>query len=187
MVFFFAAVLCLVMLGWSIYSPTEKAQQSKEAQKIESSLPTVPVPRQSAPAVPVDAFPAVIRIPRLGEGWVKPVYEGVDDATLEKGIGHYPTTALPGQEGNTGFAGHRSGWGNPLLDADNIKKGDVIQLKSATGTWNYKVVSTYIVLPENIDVLAPRKGKWLTLTTCWPKWGNSKRLIIQAELTTTQK
>ena len=77
-----------------------------------------------------DAF-AILRIPRLGAGWAKPVYQGVGADVLAEGIGHYPDTQLPGQVGNVGLAGHRAGHGNPLIDIDTIRPGDAIVVETA--------------------------------------------------------
>ena len=42
---------------------------------------------------------AIVRIPRFGLKYAKPVLEGTDRLTLQKGIGHYPETVMPGEIG----------------------------------------------------------------------------------------
>ena len=46
-----------------------------------------------------------LEIPRLGVSVM--VREGADEGTLSRAVGHIPGTALPGNIGNVGLAGHR--------------------------------------------------------------------------------
>jgi sortase A len=56
----------------------------------------------------------LLRIPKFGKDWQKPVVEGVDKDDLARGIGHYPRTQLPGEPGNFAIAGHRVTHGSPF-------------------------------------------------------------------------
>ena len=47
---------------------------------------------------------------------------------LRKGPGHYPGTALPGVRGNVAIAGHRTTYGAPFQDIDQLKPGDEVVL-----------------------------------------------------------
>src|SRR5262249_1059286 len=46
-----------------------------------------------------------LSIPKIGLSAM--IIEGDDARTLSRGLGHIPGTALPGQSGNIGIAGHR--------------------------------------------------------------------------------
>ena len=139
-----------------------------------------------------DAF-AILRIPRLGAGWAKPVYQGVGANALAEGIGHYPDTQLPGEVGNVGLAGHRAGHGNPLIDIDTIRPGDAIVVETTEAYSVYRAVRSEIVPPTDVEVLAPvpeQRGAapteaWLTLTSCEPKYGSTNRFILFAKLDRT--
>jgi sortase A len=154
-----------------------------------SSLPSTPpsIPPTTAPPPAGDAF-AILRIPRLGIGWAKPVYEGVAANVLAEGIGHYPETQLPGQIGN--LAGHRARHGNPLIDIDTLRPGDAIVVETADAYEVYRAVRSTIVSPTDVRVLDPvpeRPGAapaeaWLTLTSCEPKYGSTNRYIVFAKL-----
>ena len=123
-----------------------------------------------------------IRIPVAEMDWV--VFGGSDDATLEKGPGHVPGTAMPNQDygpNNCVITAHRDshfrrlGW---------LRKGHVVELETATGTMKYRVVSREIVTPKTVRVLEPTKKPRLTLITCYPfdYIGSApKRLIVVAE------
>ena len=152
-----------------------------------TASPTTPAPVPLPP--PGDAF-AILRIPRLGTPWAKPVYQGVGLDVLAKGIGHYPDTQLPGQVGNAAFAGHRAGHGNPLIDIDTIRPGDAIVVETADTYVIYRADRSEIVPPTDVNVLAPVPDQpgvapteaWLTLTSCEPKYGSTNRFIVFAKL-----
>ncbi|MFK0047828.1 sortase [Streptomyces sp. NPDC090741] len=138
----------------------------------------------------------VVRIPALGEDWAQPVYEGVADKQLRAGIGHFPDTEQPGQVGNFALAGHRSGVADPAFrQIDNIKPGSVISVTTADRiTYTYTVARVRTVEPNDVNVIAqvpdnpaatPTKAK-LTLVTCWPATGHSKRVVVEADLTSSK-
>lgn len=106
---------------------------------------------------------ARIEIPRLKLDNV--VIEGVSDSDLRRAVGHIPGTALPGNAGNVGVAGHRDTFFRPLR---NIQTGDEIMLTTSRGSYEYRVKSTEVVKPERSDVLKPAPQPELTLVTCFP-------------------
>ena len=110
------------------------------------------------------------------------VFEGVTVETLRKGPGHMPWTSLPGQPGNAVISGHRTTYGRPFFDLDQLKPGDRIEIETAIGTHLYVVRDSFVVKPTDIWVTEDREGGWLTLTTCNPKFSARERLIITAEL-----
>jgi sortase A len=144
------------------------------------------------PAVrPVDGQPfAVLRVPRLGASYRQAVVEGVGHSELQKGPGHYPGTALPGQVGNTVLSGHRTTYGAPFNRFDELKPGDVIDIQIRYRTYHYRVTGSRIVSPNASGVLLPvpdRPGvaatdRLLTMTTCNPKYSAAQRLIVFAKL-----
>ncbi|GGX53119.1 sortase [Streptomyces noursei] len=136
---------------------------------------------------------AVLRIPALGASWAEPVYEGTEDQQLRAGVGHFVGSAEPGQVGNFALAGHRSGVTNPpFKEIDRIKPGSQIKVTAADrNTYTYSVVRVRTVAPTDIDVLDPvpdqpnavaTKEK-LTIVTCWPANGHSRRVVVEADLT----
>lgn len=123
---------------------------------------------------------AFLRIPEIGLEAV--VFEGVDTETLRKGPGHMPGTPIPGQPGNAVISGHRTTYGRPFFDLDQLETGDRIELETAIGTHVYEVREVRIVLPTDVWVIDPRPGGWITLTTCNPKFSARERLILWAEM-----
>lgn len=122
-----------------------------------------------------------IRIPSIDVDWV--LFGGVLPATLNQGPGHMPWTPLPGQPGNAVLSGHRTTYGAPFFDLDQLAPGDVIEVETAIGVHTYTVRDTIIVTATDVWVTDPKPGAWLTLTTCHPKFSAAQRLIVQAELT----
>jgi sortase A len=104
-----------------------------------------------------------LTIPRLH--LTATVREGVGEATLSRALGHVPSTALPGQSGNVGVAGHRD---TLFRDLREIRKYDFIRFETLGGTYTYQVVSTQIVKPQDVSVLKAEHHPELTLVTCYP-------------------
>ena len=160
-----------------------------------SGSPTTSPPAPLTPADLADGSVfAILRIPRLGgPTWAKPVLQGVGLDVLAKGLGHYTQTQLPGEVGNVAIAGHRAGHGNPLIDIDAIKPGDVMVLETLDGWYVYRAVRSEIVPPTTVDVLAPVPTQpgatptqaWFTLTSCDPRYGSTNRYIVFSHLEQT--
>jgi len=153
----------------------------EKAEPVEAPKP-IPVPN----APPVIAPPAPssvigrLQIPRLNIAVM--VREGADESTLSRAVGHIPSTALPGNTGNVGLAGHRDTFFRALR---NIRADDTIELETTAGTYRYVVKSTRIVTPRDVSVLQASGGETLTLVTCYPFYyvGSApKRFIVNATL-----
>jgi sortase A len=150
-----------------------------------------------ANARPVSAGSAVaaltFRRPGLDEPLVHadPLYvvKGVSLSDLQAGPGHYPGTALPGEDGNFAVAGHRTTYGAPFFNLDQLRRGDEIIVTAPDGEeYVYTVRRQEIVAPAETWVIGPdpleRGRALLTLTTCHPRFSNAQRLIVFAELAT---
>lgn len=120
-------------------------------------------------------------IPKIGVD--KFVVEGVSESDLRRGPGHYPNTPMPGQVGNSAIAGHRTTYGAPFFDLNELAPGDDIFLTDTSGQrFDYKVTSNKVVGPSDTSVLDPTPFAQLTLTTCNPRFSASTRLIVFARL-----
>jgi sortase A len=137
---------------------------------------------------------AMLYIPRLSDSvWATPVVSGVEEAQLAQGIGHYPTTALPGQVGNFAVAGHRATNGEPLRDIDRLQVGDQVYVETRDTWYVYTLERDQIVWPTDTWVIAPVPGEpgaaptepLLTITTCHPRWASTERWIWWGTLTDT--
>jgi sortase A len=151
------------------------------ADVASSEAPPVTVPTIAPPATgsPV----AIILIPKIGLNQV--VVEGTGTSQLELGPGHYAGTPLPGEQGNVAIAGHRTTWGRPFYDLNELADGDQILLSTSRGTFVYRVSSSQVVSPSDVSVLDPTSAPTLTLTTCSPRFSAAQRLVVTATLAST--
>lgn len=142
--------------------------------------PTVGGP--ALPSTPPGGAIDHLRIPKIGVD--KFVVQGVSEDDLRRGPGHYPTTVLPGEDGNAAIAGHRTTYGAPFFSVNELKVGDPIYITDLQGrTFLYKVSEApFTVSPDNTSVLDPTPFAELTLTTCNPRFEATNRLIIVARL-----
>ncbi len=201
----------LVVLLFVVYAlfVTDLLNERRQAQLDEqvqaeweqpSAMPEVAEPALGAPI-------AVLHIPRLGTDYRRVVLEGTAEDQLRHGPGHYVGTAMPGQQGNVAFAGHRVGKGSPFLDLDLLRPGDPVVVETADSWFVYRVLGDRgsgdfaadpsgipgrrIIRPTELDVVsptpgaaadAPPSGAYLTLTTCHPRFSARERLVVHAEL-----
>ena len=122
-----------------------------------------------------------IEIQKLGVDL--PVYHGVDEGTLQAGIGHIPGTSLPGGGESTHavLSGHR---GLPtahlFTDLDQLEEGDTFVLHVLDRSMAYQVDQIRVVEPNQVDDLAIVSGQdYCTLVTCTPYGINTHRLLVR--------
>lgn len=123
---------------------------------------------------------AVIRINKIDVE--APVLEGTDDLTLNSGVGHIAGTALFGENGNVGIAGHRDSFFRGLK---NIKIGDHVEIEEPDRLETYIVDRLQIVTPKNVSLLRSDGTAALTLVTCYPFYyvgPAPQRFIVHAAL-----
>ena len=190
-----AGTLLLLFVVFQIFGTTYIQQQHQNSLRSSidathtldtvpstvANLPPVTVPTRTPPGsgAPV----AVIAIPKINLNQV--VVQDTQEGDLELGPGHYTDTPLPGENGNVGIAGHRTTWGRPFYNLDQMKRGDPIYIATDRGTFVYSVTSSQVVDPTDLAVLDPTTGPTLTLTTCNPKYSAAQRLVVKATLTET--
>jgi len=109
------------------------------------------------------------------------VVEGITPTALRAGAGHYPQTPLPCEKGNVAIAGHRTTYGKPFADIDQLRVGDQIELDTPVGGCVYELKrAPFVVDKADLSVLNPSSDKSLTLTSCHPKGSAAKRIIVKA-------
>jgi sortase A len=157
---------------------TRRAPASREATS------AIVAPRPAAPRVLPRVRPGDpvgrLSIPSLRMTLI--VFEGTDAKTLARSVGHIRGTSLPGEAGNFAVAGHRDAQFRQLK---NIVTGSEITVETTYGSFRYEVVSTSIVRPTDVEILASGPKPLLTLVTCYPFYfvGHApKRFVVQALL-----
>jgi sortase A len=183
-IFFTAAVL---MLGYCAYVLVDTWWfQRVETENLEQlrhdELPSAKAGSKTrSPALEVAPHALIGRIEIVRLGLSAVVVEGTDGKSLRRAVGHIAGTAMPGESGNVGVAGHRDSFFRSLR---NVRTDDIIVLTTLRGDYRYRVVSMRIVGPTDVSVLNPDGSDILTLVTCYPFFfvGNApERFIVRAQ------
>lgn len=119
-----------------------------------------------------------ISLPSIGASYV--VVQGTGTTDLRKGPGHYPATTFPGLPGTVAIAGHRTTYGAPFHDVNDLRRGDRILLRMPYGTFTYTVQKQRIVVPSATWVTRDVGYDRLVLSACHPLFSAAKRIIIFA-------
>jgi sortase A len=135
-----------------------------------------------------EAF-ALLYIPRIGNDvWATPIFEGVKSKQLNSGIGHYPNSGLPGQDGNFSLFGHRSSYGQPFSHIERLRVGDEVIVETKEFFFVYTLKYDKIVKPsatwvteptqmDELEIAADDPYRVITLITCEPRWSITKRWV----------
>lgn len=143
--------------------------------------------------VPVEPF-ALLYIPRLeADVWEEPLVSGIGYRALASGVGHYPSTELPGEVGNFAIAGHRATNGEPFAYFENLQAGDRVYVQTLEGWFEYELVRDKIIQEDEVWVLGDSPegqgfepgSRLITLTTCHPRWNSYQRWAWWGELVAT--
>jgi sortase A len=124
-----------------------------------------------------------IQIPEIDLDMV--VVQGTDTASLQKGPGHYPDTAFPGQGQTVAIAGHRTTYLAPFRHIDQIDDGDRITLEMPYGTFTYEVSKHRVVDPDQVGIVRDVGQERLVLTACHPVYSAAQRWAVFADLVDT--
>jgi sortase A len=124
-------------------------------------------------------------IPKLDS--TLPIYHGTNEDELEKGVGHYAGSVLPGDNDNSVLAGHRD---TVFRKLGEVGKGDYLVVTTSAGEFTYKVRKVRIVDSNDRTVIVPKPKATLTVSTCYPFdfIGDApERYVLVADLIETKK
>ena len=121
---------------------------------------------------------ARIEIPAIGVD--EYVVEGTDLVSPRMGPGHSPETRRPGAPGTTAIAGHRTTYGAPFRNIDDLHRGDRIVVDMPDGRFIYRVEESKIVDDQDLSVLQPVGYRRLMLSACHPLYSAAQRIIVYA-------
>lgn len=124
-----------------------------------------------------------VRIPSLD--LELPIYHGVSQEVLAKGIGHLPQSDFPvgGAGCHSVLTGHTGLVSARLFtDLEKLRLGDVFYIQILEQTLQYTVDQILVVLPSQEEALAAVPGEdYCTLVTCTPYGINSHRLLVRGK------
>ncbi len=121
-----------------------------------------------------------IEVPKLG--LVRYLFEGVQLPTLDRGPGHWPGTAMPGEAGNVVVAGHRISHNADFADLHKLAPDDEVILAADGDRHRYRVVSTEIVEPNATWIANQTEAPTATLFACHPPGSVSQRIVVHLAL-----
>ena len=122
---------------------------------------------------------AIMEIPSIR--LKQPVVEGVTEEVIKYFLGKFPESAMPGEVGNFSVAGHRvSDFTDAFINLYKVKPGDKVIVTTKSGKYTYEVDESFIVEPEQVEVLDTADYEKITLITC--TIGSKRRVIVTGRL-----
>ena len=122
---------------------------------------------------------AIMKIPSIK--LKQPVVEGITEDVIKYFLGKFPESTMPGEVGNFAVAGHRvSDFTDAFINLYKVKPGDNVIVTTKDGKYTYEVEESFIVEPEQVEVLENADYEKITLITC--TIGSKRRVIVTGKL-----
>ena len=164
---------------------TDKDKLKKQAQEYNKALAEKNIEKLAefdySKILSVSGAMAYVDIPKI-KVYI-PIFHGIDDEELEKGVGHMKETSFPigGKSTHSVIAGHT---GLPtaeiFTDIDQLIIGDIFYIHVLDDVLAYKVDQIKVVLPHETDDIDIVEGEdYVTLLTCTPYGINDHRLLVR--------
>lgn len=140
---------------FQVHSDAEEKTEAVKTDKNEKELyPTRPK---------IGDYIGDLYIPKLKA--TLPIYHGTNEDELEKGVGHFAGSVLPGEKDNSVLSGHRD---TVFRRLGEVGAGDLLIVKTTVGEFTYKVYKVRIVDANDRTVIVPKPRATLTVSTCYP-------------------
>jgi sortase A len=136
--------------------------------------------RREAAQVPTNAALGLLSIPKIGVSY--DVVQGTGTSSLERGPGHYPSTAFPGLGQTVAIAGHRTTYLAPFRNINELHRGNTIRLQMPYATFIYTVQRQQVVKPNAWWITRNVGYERLVLSACNPLYSASQRIVVFAKL-----
>ncbi|MED4130118.1 MULTISPECIES: class D sortase [Shouchella] len=94
-----------------------------------------------------------------------PIVEGTNPEELQRGVGHYRDSVLPGGNEQILLSGHRD---TVFRDFGQLEIGDLFIMHMEYGSFRYKIEETDIVDADDRTVIREMGEEVLVVTTCYP-------------------
>ena len=170
-----------------LVAPTSTSTSAPPETTAVPPPPPETVPTTAPPAAPV-AVPkneyapepiqeiGVIEIPKIGLRHT--IFHGITMRNIDRGPSHWPGTALPGEVGNTVFAGHRVTKTRPFRNIDQLVPGDEVVFTVDGVRSVYAVTGSKVVLPTAMEIVNPTPEATGTLFACHPPGSARYRYVV---------
>lgn len=188
----FVLVSYLVYQSWFSNYPAQQRAEQLSVLVLEQYAQEAPLEFSDRVPIAGESYSALglLYIPALGEDvWAEPILDDVSPRALSSGVGHYPSTSLPGEEGNLGIAGHRATNGEPFARFERLRAGDAVYVQTQDGYFKYVLLEDRKIQDSEVWVLDSKPAEidtqaksLITLTTCDPRWNSYQRWAFWGEL-----
>lgn len=176
------------LVSYAIYSATFEEQSISAKQQAQAEVMPLSVSQFSNSNLKIGEIFAKLYVPRFGKDYVRNIAEGtsVTQVLNTVGLGHYPSTQMPGEVGNFAIAGHRAGNGGPMRNIDKLVSGDLAIVETLDKKYTYRFLESKVVSPDTLGVIDPMPeglngavatASYLTMTTCTPIYINTERYV----------
>jgi sortase A len=197
-----AGLTCLGWVGFQYFGTNVVSERAfdTESEQLRTrwgeESQSDPDGKKQASVIPGEAI-GLLRIPAFGADYEVPILNGTDLSVLSKGVGHYESTAAPGQIGNFAVAGHRVTHGQPFAQLLDLKQGDEVIVETRDAIYTYALDDSphqLTVKDSDTWVIDPVPGQpdvkptqpLITLTTCQDLFRSADRSIGFGHLISTQ-
>jgi len=134
------------------------------------------IPRNSYAPEPVVEI-GTMEIPAIG---VKHrIFQGVTLHNIDRGPSHWTGSALPGEMGNTVFAGHRATNSQPFRRIDALVPGDRVLFTVHGVRTTYRVTGHLVVRPVDSWIADQTSAYTGTLYACHPVGSMAERYVVR--------
>ncbi len=167
--------------------PEPPTTTTLEPTTTTTAAPVKPSGPVSVPKDPYAKEPLIeigtIEIPKIG--LTHRVFRGISLRTIDHGPSHWPGTAVPGQNGNAVFAGHRVTHSRPFRNIDQLVPGDEV-IFNVEGTRSvYTVTGSEVVTPKALHIVNQTPNATATLFACHPPGSAKFRYVVHLVLKST--
>lgn len=121
-----------------------------------------------------------IEIPKIGLSAT--VYHGITLRNIDKGPSHWPGTAMPGENGNTVFAGHRVTHTHPFRRINELAPHDQVIFTVGGVRSVYEVTGSEVVTPKAVWIANQTATPTGTLFACHPPGSAKYRYVVHLAL-----
>ena len=170
--------------GTSPALPASTSSVPPAASVPDSAPRSAPARPVSVPSDPYADEPLVeigtIEIPKIG--LTHRIFEGISLRTIDRGPSHWPGTAMPGENGNAVFAGHRVTKTRPFRNIDQLVVGDEVIFTIAGARWTYSVTGSEVVTPDALRIVGQTPNATATLFACHPPGSAKFRFVVHLAL-----
>ena len=162
---------------------TTAAPRAEPVERLAGAGGAVAPPRNAYAPEPIVEI-GRIEIPKIGLD--HKIMHGISLRNIDHGPSHWPGTPMPGEQGNTVFAGHRVTHSHPFRRINELTPGDDIFFTVNGARSHYKVIGHEIVSPSRVDIVNPTPDPIATLFACHPPGSARQRYVVRAALQPTE-